>query len=82
MMFRIWTTIWNPMTAPQASDRGCAENPSVDSQLSNLFEGAFNNYKPGGIDEAEERGIVHLLRWFLQLKAEKRPDLENVLRHE
>lgn len=28
---------------PQASDGGCAENPLINFQLSNLFEEAFHN---------------------------------------
>lgn len=58
-----------------------AETPLIIMAHCQTLEKRFTEKKPEDIDEAEEKQIVHLLRWIFQYDAAMRPTVQQILDH-
>lgn len=66
---------------PLSPDMDCSEDPLAYTRLSEPLENMFRRWKPEGTSDTEEKDILHLLRWVLQLEAKDRPTVEGILGH-
>ncbi|KAK2607758.1 hypothetical protein N8I77_006410 [Diaporthe amygdali] len=66
---------------PVSPEMDSSEDPLSYTRLSEALENMFRRWKPEGTSDTEERDILHLLRWVLQLEAKDRPTVEGILGH-